>query len=146
MSFRSMAAAAVAALSLCAPIGAAHGQAASAELGALIRRDVKLALPATLEGAEISAPRATGGPQIGEAMACVRLAGERPGYLAVFFEGRTVVSYRRAVAVDRCETAAYRGLGPALASAAKPAQSRKNGVKTAPDSEKVSAEVLPPPQ
>ena len=141
-----MAAAACAALCLCAPTGAAHGQAASVELGALIRRDVKLASPATLLGAEVSAPRATGGPQIGEAMACVRLAGERPSYLAVFFEGRTVVAYRRAVAVDRCETAVYRQLAPALASAGKSTQARKNSVKTGPEDEKNAAEALPEPE
>jgi hypothetical protein len=146
MNCRSTAAAACAALWLCAPTGVAHGQAASAELGTLIRRDVKLASPATLEGAEISAPRATGGPQIGEAMACVRLAGERPSYLAVFFEGRTVVTYRRAVAVDHCETAVYRQLAPALASAGKPTQLRKNGVKTGPEDEKTSAQALPQPE
>jgi hypothetical protein len=103
--------AALAAACLGAPLDA-HAQSQAqkptpADPRALIRRDVTLVAPATLDGAEVSELRGTGGPQPGDTMACLRTGGERAAYIAVFFEAGRVIDYRRAVALDRCAGAAY---------------------------------------
>ena len=71
-----------------------------------VRREIAggagtLVAPASLANADVSALRPTAGPQLGDAVACVRLAGGS-GFIAVFFEAGKVINYRRAVAVDRC--------------------------------------------
>jgi hypothetical protein len=143
VSGRSGAIAAAAALLLCVPAIAAGAQAGG-DFASLVRREVTLTAPATLDGAGISELRAAGGPQLGDTMVCLRLAGERPGYLAVFFEGTTVLSYRRAVAVDRCESATYTALAPAVvATVGKPAQRRQAVRVAAPKSGAATAHALP---
>jgi len=137
---------AAAALSLCAT-HSAFAQMSDSQLSALVRRAVVLAPPASLAGADISTLRRISGPQIGEAMTCLRLAGERGGYIAVFIEGHDVVNYRRAVVLDGCERVSYAPLSGAGQAAAKPARprqiSRKNAAppaKSEPEATSASAE------
>jgi hypothetical protein len=108
------------------------------DVAALVRRDVTLASPVTLEGAALSPLRPTAGPQPGDSFACLRLAGP-PAFIAVFFEAGAVVGYRRAVALDGCETVAYAGLSAGPKMAAKPASNRKNR----PDPARATATALP---
>ena len=105
-------------------IGVSAGQAQTApDAGAAIRAGVKLTPDTLLTGAQISPLRATQGPQLGDTMTCLKLAGENTGYVAVFFEHGNVLSYRRAVALDRCAQGPFTAL--ALAPAKPKAAPRK---------------------
>jgi hypothetical protein len=85
------------------------------DVTAAIRAAVKLEPATRIEGAQISPLRPTQGPQLGDAIACLKLAGQPGGYIAVFFERDKVLSYRSAVVYDRC------GEGPfTLLAAATP--------------------------
>ena len=109
--------AACAAFLACAPIASAQPQVDTRRevLGA-----VTLAAPISLANADVSALRPTAGPQLGDAVACVRLA-DGAGFIAVFFEAGKVINYRRAVAVDRCDGLAHELLAPvAVRSALMP--------------------------
>lgn len=94
-----------------------------ADAAAAIRAAVKLEPATRIEGAQISPLRATMGPQIGDALACLKLAGQPGGYIAVFFEHGKVLSYRSAVAYDHC------GEGPFTQLAAAPAKARAAQVR-----------------
>ena len=105
--------AACAALLACAPVVSAQPQA---DARREIASAVTLAAPVSLADAAVSALRPTAGPQLGDAVACVRLA-KGAGFIAVFFEAGKVINYRRAVAVDRCDRLAYEPLvGPKAAA------------------------------
>jgi len=109
-------------------IGISAGQAQTApDLNAAVRAGVKLTPDALLNGAQISTPRATTAPQIGDAMACLKLAGAAGGYVAVFFEHGKVLSYRRAVAFDHCTLGPFSQLAAAPVRA-KPARTKKPNV------------------
>ena len=86
-----------------------------------MRDGVRLSPETRLDGAQISPLRATHGPQLGDAMACLKLAGLDAGYIAVFFERARVLSYRRAVALDYCAQGPF----TALAAAPKPKAAHK---------------------
>jgi hypothetical protein len=89
---------------------------------------VTLAAPVSLANADISPLRPTAGPQLGDAAACVRLAGGA-GFIAVFFEAGKVINYRRAVALDRCDGLAYEPLAaPAMTGTVRSVRSPKTGV------------------
>lgn len=88
---------------------------------------VTLTPPASLAQADVSEMRGTAGPQLGDAMACLRLNGAASGYIAVFFEDGHVINYRRAVAVDHCEALAYAPL-PAPPAPAKKRPPRRSDV------------------
>ena len=100
----------------------AHAAIASAQQ-ADARREiataVTLAAPISLTNADVSPLRPTAGPQLGDAAACVRLAGGA-GFIAVFFEAGKVINYRRAVAIDHCDGLAYEPLAPVARSAPMP--------------------------
>ena len=105
--------------------------AASAQPQVDTRREilgaVTLAAPISLANADVSALRPTAGPQLGDAVACVRLA-DGAGFIAVFFEAGKVINYRRAVAVDRCDGLAYELLAPVAVRSA-PMPSPKTSVR-----------------
>jgi len=90
------------------------------DVGAAVRAGVKLTPDTLLNGAQISPLRTTSGPQLGDSMTCLKLAGETAGYVAVFFERGKVLSYRRAVAFDHCAQGPFMTLvaAPARAPAA----------------------------
>jgi len=88
---------------------------------------VTLAAPISLANAELSVLRPPAGPQLGDSVACLRLAGGA-GFIAVFFEAGKVINYRRAVAVDRCDSQAYEPLVAPSVAVAKPV--RAPGPKT----------------
>jgi hypothetical protein len=114
---------ALAAALLMLAAGVAHAQTASpasADAAAAIRAAVRLEPATRIDGAQVSALRATAGPQLGDAVACLKLAGTPGGYIAVFFERGKVLSYRSAVAYDHC------GEGPfTLLAAAAPAKTKR---------------------
>ena len=116
--------AACAALLACAPMASAQQTDARREIAAA----VTLVAPASLANADVSPLRPTAGPQLGEAAACVRLAGGA-GFIAVFFEAGKVINYRRAVAVDRCDGLVYEPLAAPAAAAARPIRSPKTSVQ-----------------
>ena len=133
MGLRIVVAACVALLA-CAPIASAQPQAdARREIAAA----VTLAAPVSLANADISALRPTAGPQLGDAVACVRLAN-RAGFIAVFFEAGKIINYRRAVAVDRCDGLAYEPLTAPKAARTVPIGSSKS-------SEQAGASPIPIP-
>jgi hypothetical protein len=105
---------------------------ASAQPQADARREIAAAVtlvaPASLVNADVSALRPTAGPQLGDAAACVRLAGGA-GFIAVFFEVGKVINYRRAVAVDRCGGLAYEPLAAPIAARNAPIRSPKTSVQ-----------------
>jgi len=102
-----------------AGIGVSAAQAQTApDLTAAIRAGVKLTPDTLLAGAQISPLRATQGPQLGDAMTCLKLVAEPPVYIAVFFERAKVLSYRRAVALDHCAQGPFTTL--AVTAPAKP--------------------------
>jgi hypothetical protein len=117
--------AACAVLLACAPI-------ASAQPPTDARREiataVTLAAPVSLAKADVSLLRPTAGPQLGDSVACVRLASGA-GFIAVFFEAGKVINYRRAVAVDRCDGLAYEPLAPPVAARTAPIRSPKTSVQ-----------------
>jgi hypothetical protein len=119
--------AACAALLACAPVVSAQPQA---DARREIASAVTLAAPASLANADISALRPTAGPQLGDAVACVRLAN-RAGFIAVFFETGKVINYRRAVAVDRCDSLAYEPLAASTAAKTDPIRSSKGSGQAA---------------
>ena len=105
-------------------IGVSAAQAQTApDVTAAIRASVKLTPDTLLNGAQISALRATQGPQLGDAMTCLKLSGEPTSYIAVFFEHAKVLSYRRAVAFDHCEQGPFTAL--AVTVPAKPKTAHK---------------------
>jgi hypothetical protein len=117
--------AACTALLACATIASAQQADARREIAAA----VTLAAPISLANADVSALRPTAGPQLGDAAACVRLAGGA-GFIAVFFEAGKVINYRRAVAVDRCDGLAYEPLlAPAMTGTVRSVRSPKTGVQ-----------------
>jgi hypothetical protein len=63
-----------------------------------------------LTGAQISELRAPQATQLGDWVACLKTDGRNGGSFAVFYEDGKVFDIRRAVAVDRCEQAAYASL------------------------------------
>ena len=89
---------------------------------------VTLAAPVSLANADVSMLRPTAGPQLGDAVACVRLASGA-GFIAVFFEAGKVINYRRAVAVDRCDGLAYEPLVAPIAASTNPIRSPKTNVQ-----------------
>jgi len=115
--------AACAALFIHTPIVSAQQTDARREIAAA----VTLAAPVSLANADISVLRPTAGPQLGDAVACVRLASGA-GFIAVFFEAGKVINYRRAVAVDRCDGLAYEPLAAPIA-ARTPIRSPKTSVQ-----------------
>ena len=108
-----------------------HTPIVSAQPQADARREiataVTLAAPVSLANADISVLRPTAGPQLGDAIVCVRLASGA-GFIAVFFEAGKVINYRRAVAVDRCDGLAYEPLAAPIA-ARTPIRSPKTSVQ-----------------
>ena len=116
---------ACAALFACAPTVSARPQT---DARREIATAVTLAAPASLANADVSALRPTAGPQLGDAVACVRLASGA-GFIAVFFEAGKVINYRRAVAVDRCSGLAYEPLAAPIAAAAAPMRNPKSRVQ-----------------
>ena len=117
--------AACAALLPCASVASAQPQTdARREIAAA----VTLAAPASLANADVSMLRPTAGPQLGDAVACVRLAGGA-GFIAVFFEAGKIINYRRAVAVDRCDGLAYEPLTAPIAARTAPIRSPKTGAQ-----------------
>ncbi len=117
--------AACAALLACAAIANAQQTDARREIAAA----VTLAAPVSLANADVSALRPTAGPQLGDAAACVRLAGGA-GFIAVFFEAGKVINYRRAVAVDRCDGLAYEPLAaPPMTGTVRSVRSPKTSVQ-----------------
>lgn len=117
---------ALVALAVCAVTPAqaqpANVGATPVDVPAAIRGAVKLEPAALLDGAQLSPLRTTSGPQLGDALACLKLAGAPGGYIAVFFEGGKVLSYRRAVAFDRCGEGPFSQLAPAPAPKARTAR------------------------
>jgi hypothetical protein len=108
----------------CAPIASAQQIDTRREIAAT----VTLAAPISLANAEVSTLRPTAGPQLGDAAACVRLAGGA-GFIAVFFEAGKVINYRRAVALDRCDGLAYEPLAaPAMTGTVRPVRSPTTGL------------------
>jgi hypothetical protein len=109
-----------------------HMPIASAQPQTEARREiaaaVALAAPVSLANADVSALQPTAGPQLGDAAACVRLAGGA-GFIAVFFEAGKVINYRRAVALDRCERLAYEPLAAPAAARTAPIRSPKTGMQ-----------------
>lgn len=89
---------------------------------------VILVAPVSLANADVSVLRPTAGPQLGDAAACVRLAGGA-GFIAVFFEAGKVINYRRAVAVDRCDGLPYEPLAAPIAARNAPIRSPKTSVQ-----------------
>jgi hypothetical protein len=77
--------------------------------------------------AEGSQPRASAAPQPGEWVMCVRSAADGPPlYFVLFFSDGKVETVRRAVAIDRCQTASYSPLPPArIAGAATAGKKRR---------------------
>ena len=120
-----IAVAACAALFAYAPIASAQPQV---EARREIAAAVTLVAPVSLANADVSALRATAGPQLGDAAACVRLAGGA-GFITVFFEAGKVINYRRAVAVDRCDGLAYEPLAAPIAASNAPIRSSKTSVQ-----------------
>ena len=117
--------AACTALLACAAIASAQQIDARREISAA----VTLAAPVSLTNADVSPLRPTAGPQLGDAAACVRLAGGA-GFIAVFFEAGKVINYRRAVALDRCDGLAYEPLAaPPMTGTVRSARSPKTGVQ-----------------
>ena len=116
--------AACAALFVHAPIASAQPTDARREIAGA----VTLVAPVSLANADVSALRPTAGPQLGDAAACVRLAGGA-GFIAVFFEAGKVINYRRAVAVDHCDGLAYEPLATALTARIAPIRSPKTRVQ-----------------
>ncbi len=109
---------------------------------ALIVRDVQLTPASLLANAQVSPLRATAGPQLGDALACLRLEGERPAFVAVFFEAGKVIDYRRAVALDRCEGADYSPL-PVLVTGAVSKPRRPEPSGTAKSGQEAKASTHP---
>ena len=89
---------------------------------------VTLAAPISLTNADVSPLRPTAGPQLGDAAACVRLAGGA-GFIAVFFEAGKVINYRRAVALDRCDGLAYEPLAAPMTGTVRSVRSPKTSVQ-----------------
>ena len=116
--------AACAALFACTPIASAQQTDARREIAAA----VTLVAPASLVNADVSALRPTAGPQLGDLVACVRLASGA-GFIAVFFEAGKVINYRRAVAVDRCDGLAYEPLAAPVVAKAATIRSPKTSVQ-----------------
>jgi hypothetical protein len=113
-------------------IGVSAAQAQTApDVTAAIRASVKLTPDTLLYGAQMSPLRTTQGPQLGDAMTCLKLAGEPPAYIAVFFERAKVLSYRRAVAFDHCAQGPF----TALVVAAKPNIAHKKTAHPQPHGE-----------
>ena len=103
-------------------IGVSAGQAQTApDVSAAVRASVKLTPDTRIDGAQISPLRATQAPQLGDAMTCLKLAGMDTGYIAVFFERGKVLSYRSAVALDRCAQGPFTALAVAAAPVKKAA-------------------------
>ena len=112
--------------------GVSAGQSQTApDVAAAVRAGVKLTPDTLLAGAQVSLLRATQGPQLGDAMTCLKLAGEPPAYIAVFFEHAKVLSYRRAVAFDHCAQGPF----TALVVAAKPNIAHKKTAHPQPHGE-----------
>lgn len=116
--------AAFAALFVHAPMASAQPTDARREIAGA----VTLVAPVSLANADVSALRPTAGPQLGDAVACVRLAGGA-GFMAVFFEAGKVINYRRAVAVDRCDGLAYEPLAAPPTARTAPIRSPKTRVQ-----------------
>ena len=77
---------------------------------------------------QVSALRETGGPQMGDWMACLRIS--KPSgmkYIAIFFEDEKILDYRTAVTIDRCEGETYGPLPPRSRSPNKEEQPIKKG-------------------
>jgi hypothetical protein len=117
--------AACAVLLTCAPIASAQP---STDVRREIATAVTLAAPVSLANADVSILRPAAGPQLGDAVACLRLAGGA-GFIAVFFEAGKVINYRRAVAVDRCDGLAYEPLAAPIAARTTPIRSPKTSVQ-----------------
>jgi hypothetical protein len=117
--------AACAALLACAPIASAQPQT---DARREITTAVTLAAPISLANADVSALRPTAGPQLGDAVTCVRLANGA-GFIAVFFEAGKIINYRRAVAVDRCDGLTYEPLAAPIAARSAPVRSPKTSVQ-----------------
>ena len=92
-----------------------------------IRGSVTLAPATLLNGALVSPMQPVSGPQVGQWVVCIKTAGDSPSYFTVLADNQTIVTVRRAVAVDRCETQAYTPLhvAPPPAAAKQPAKKRK---------------------
>jgi len=92
----------------------------------LIIAGVRLDPPDLLKGAQLSEPRQTRGPQFGDWMACLKTSkDDTVEYFSVFFEGKTIFTYRRAIAIDDCQSARYSPLvRPTAAAAKKPPAKR----------------------
>jgi len=61
----------------------------------------------TFAGAQLSSLAAPRQTQLGDWVACLRTFGEKGGTFAVSYEGGKVLDIRRAVAIDRCDSADY---------------------------------------
>jgi len=116
--------AACAALFAHAPIASAQQSDARREIAGA----VTLVAPVSLANADVSALQPTAGPQLGDLVACVRLASGA-GFIAVFFEAGKVINYRRAVAVDRCDGLTYEPLAAPIAARTAPVRSPKTSVQ-----------------
>ena len=116
---------ACAALLACAPIASAQPQT---DARREIATAVTLAAPVSLANADVSVLRPTAGPQLGDAVACVRLASGA-GFVAVFFEAGKIINYRRAVALDRCDGLAYEPLAAPIAARTAAVRSPKTSLQ-----------------
>jgi len=92
------------------------------------RKIIGAGVPAPMmNGAQVSELRKTiGGGQSGDWIACVK-SDTKPyiGFFAVFIENEKVVDFRRAVGIDRCETAIYSPLPPPVVKKAAPPKRSK---------------------
>ena len=89
---------------------------------------VTLTAPVSLANGDVSPLRPTAGPQLGDSVACVRLA-RGAGFIAVFFEAGKVINYRRAIALDRCDGQDYEPLAaPAMMGIIRSVRSPKTVV------------------
>jgi hypothetical protein len=91
----------------------------------IIRKEVKLTPPDLLVGAQVSELRQTRGPQIGDWMVCLKTTKDNAVvYFPVFFEGQAILTYRRAIAIDDCQSANYSPLAMPAPAAKKPPAKR----------------------
>jgi hypothetical protein len=92
-----------------------------------IIRDSKKEVPDKLtEGAQVSEPRKTVGPQLYDWVVCLKLDTKpNPSFFAVFFEGEKIKHLRQSVQIDQCELADYSPLMPPVSPPAQKVQIKR---------------------
>jgi hypothetical protein len=96
------------------------------------RKIISTGTPAPMTaGAQVSELRNANGGQPGDWFACVK-SDTTPyiGFFAVFIGNGTVVDFRRSVAIDQCESAAYSPLAPPVVQEKKTPPKRKQAALT----------------